>query len=149
MAIFLHTAKIKFRFWHFIKQIWWFIYELQWRYYKKEKREATKTHKYAPELLVLCDVKAVLLGQDLYVLHVVVVPVGHWISYESNFRLWSPPSIGGRPPGPCGEHGRRCNAYGPKGLWHLNDGWPGENVHTYSTCVGINRVADGTLRLKE
>lgn len=35
------------------------------------------THYYAPELFVLCNVEGALFGQDLYVLHVVVVPVGH------------------------------------------------------------------------
>lgn len=42
-----------------------------------ENEEVVGTHEYAPELLVLGDVEAALLGQDLYVLHVVVVPVGH------------------------------------------------------------------------
>lgn len=43
---------------------------------KKNKR-LKNTHYYAPELFVLCNVEGALLGQDLYVLHIVVVPVGH------------------------------------------------------------------------
>lgn len=37
-----------------------------------------KTHQDALELLVLCDVVAVVFGQDLDVFHVVVVPVSQY-----------------------------------------------------------------------